>query len=262
MPLIVKDYPQPVEHGIAATYYNLPGMCSRMQEMHTDWYYNWSYRSSLDCPNIEFVPMIWESSMVGNEIPPDAKWLLGFNECGVYGQCPDTPCEAAIGWRNMEQTYPDVKLGSPSFLGWYGYSFLWWIEEWHQCYVTMYGENPRLDALAVHCYGANDFCQEFLSSAIDFADEIGGIPVWVTEYANPPMESVSYQQTLDSMEAMTDWFKSNPRIERWGWFALTYKGDEAWLPDFWLTPYSTLVDYDTGDLTPCGELYKELGGDE
>lgn len=252
LPLMAKNHPQPIEHGLAGQ-----GSCEQMQELNIDWYYNWSPQTSLDC--LEFVPMIWESNLVGSEIPPDAEWLAGFNECGVWGQCPDTPCEAAIGWRNMEQTYPDVKLLSPATLGWYGVDWhLGWLEEWHDCYVTMYDENPRLDAVAAHCYGSDIFCQGFLEDVVDYVDTIGGYPIWVTEFANPPMEGVSYQQTLDSMETMVSWFKSSPRIERWGWFALTYRGDEPWLPDFWIEPYSCLVDYDTHELTGCGELYRAL----
>lgn len=258
LPLVMSNHPQSIEHGVSMTYAGLPGACGWLQEMNADWHYNWSPNEIPACSGIEFVPMMRQSSDIGREIPASSQWVLGFNECGIEGQCPDTIHEATVGWRELETEYPNVKLASPATLGWMGYSRLWWIEDWYEHYETLYNEPPRLDALAIHCYGDDVFCQEFLSSAVDFADSIGGLPVWVTEFANPPREGVSEAQMLASMEAMVEWFKANPRVTRWAWFSLTYRGDEDWMPGSWASPYTPLVDFDTGELTPCGELYRTL----
>lgn len=209
------------------------------------WWYNWGPNGG--------VPMIWNASQIGREITPD-RWLMGFNEPDQAGQADMTPLEGATAWRELEEAYPDRSLVSP------GVSRLGWLEEWRQAYIDTYGEPPRVDALGFHCYGAFnaaaafETCKAQTRNAVALAGRWGVDEVWLTEFAMVPCWN-GMDDSIAFLRSMLDWLSTQPKVSRAAWFQTTYRGDESWAfgPDC----NTSLVDYDTGELTPLGAAWSD-----
>jgi len=58
------------------------------------------------------------------------------------------------------------------------------------------------------------------------------------------------------MRELIPWMKRQPWIERYAWFMARIRPVEPGLPDDYSS--CSLIDWETGELTELGELYKEL----
>jgi hypothetical protein len=80
--------------------------------------------------------------------------------------------------------------------------------------------------------------------------------VWVTEFGHLPCWPDGNAGTVEFMQTMVTYYKEQPTITRWAWFQASYNGDEPWA----FGPYcnTSLIDIDTGEMTPFGTEYQAL----
>lgn len=215
------------------------------------WLYSWGPQPPL-VDGIESVPMIWGAFSGCPELGGNSEWVLGFNEPDHAGQADMTPEEGASHWRQLEQCYPERKLVSPAVV--FEPS---WLETMREAYVAAYGEPPRFDALAFHCYDQRGFvsaCQKDARQYLAWLDEWdvpGGL--WLTEFGYVDTDR---QAQVEKLRDIAAWVEQEPRIVRYAWFATRYDGDEAWaVPE----AYSTaLMTCESGEPTALGEAYMDL----
>lgn len=246
LPLVILPPVEP-HQGVGSTYdIPFPG---------ATWCYNWNVDPDCGC---ESVPMIWDETLIGAALGGDSAWVMGFNEPELSGQASVTPTLAAELWREIETLYPDRKLVAPA-------ASKYWLIQFDWMYQTFYGGHPRLDALAVHCYGAwsaaqgTAGCTDKVDVYVDLA-QFWGIPeVWVTEFGYLPCWPDGEEGVLAFMEGMVDYYRQNPTVTRWAWFQTSYYGTEPW--SFGPHCNTSLIDIETGALTPFGVLYEELGSE-
>lgn len=241
--------------GVGATYTQSDNyeVCEAAQRMGVSWLYNW-FESPPVCPGIESVPMVKSFDKVGVKLGGSSLYLLGPNEPDVFSQSWATPEEGAVGWRAMEEAYPNTLLVSPAVMN------LPWLRNWYDSYTDTYTATMRIDALAFHCYVWADVesslkhCQDQSRTAIVIADEWGGIPVWLTEWSYLGVwgQPYNYDDAVLYMQLMRMWLASQPRIERQAHFELAVVGDEPWLI---AGIDSSLVSYHTGETTALGRAY-------
>jgi hypothetical protein len=199
--------------------------------------------------------MIWGRAQMSAQVANDVEWVMGFNEPELSTQSNITPTLGAELWRQMEQDYPDKRLVSPS-------ASLSWLSQWWNAYVGMYGQAPRVDAVGSHCYGAWSAataiskCQSDADQTVAWTQAHGVGEVWVTEFAHLPCWEGGEVGSIEFMQAMVAYYRQQPTITRWAWFQNAYHGTEPW--SFGPDCNTSLVDIDTGQLTPMGEAYKAL----
>jgi len=225
-----------------------------VQQLRVSWIWNWGTDPPL-FPGIESVPAVWDAARIGKPLGGNSAWVLGFNEPDVSNQARMTPEAAAVAWRQLEATYPDRKLTSPQVVEPGN-----WLERWHTAYIELYGQPPRLDALAVHTYYGNTAdayitqVQHYIALA-----QAWDIPeVWVPEWALSHGLDRTLRDTLAEMTAYVTWLEAENMVTRYaawtnrvecmdGAFGFTYDS-------FADTP---LVAHD-GHLTALGATYQAL----
>lgn len=116
--------------------------------------------------DMEFMPMCWNANFDETALRgylsshPGVKYLLGFNEPNFSAQANLTPAQAAQKWPVLEQIAADygLQLVSPAlnFTGesvggrvWQPYD---WLDNFIAQYRSLYGKDPRMDYIALHCY--------------------------------------------------------------------------------------------------------------
>lgn len=240
-PVIAKDYLAPrfsEKKGVGLQY----AYCEDLTRVGADWSYSWSPRSF--CGG---VPMIFRPSELYVSLSGSEKYLLVFNELD-RPRWYHTPFEAARAWRIIEGVFPDRLLVGPgiSHLG------LPWLREFHDTYESLYGREPRWEALAVHCYvDSYDGCRAVVQQVIDWADEWGAEGgVWVTEFAFGLEQSGG----MEDATRFVQWMEDHHRIARYAWFTNRTSGEEEWA-DSW----TVLFEYGTGDITSWGRWYSQRG---
>lgn len=154
--------------------------CGQVGTLGGAWCYAWSPYPGVQA-GIEAVPMIRDASSVyALRLGGNSDWLMGFNEPDLAGQADLTPDEAAQLWRIVEAKWPDKLLVAPVPSHLHPY----WLHGFYAAYVTRYGQAPRLDALAMHCYLPT--AQECIALAEQYeglAQAWGIREGWVTEFA-------------------------------------------------------------------------------
>jgi putative glycosyl hydrolase len=202
--------------------------------------------------------MIWGKDNVGATLGGNSNWIMGFNEPDSPSQSNLSPTEAAILWRQIEQTYPNRKLLSPATCG--SPAGLNWLVDFRNAYFATYQTYPRLDGLAVHCYkwSAQD-CITFVQSIIDQATAWGVPEVWVTEFSFATTYPSSQTGALQEQQTFINWMVAQPKITRYSWFASKIEGSEWWV----ITCYNgtkcfnnPLVDWNTSQPTSFGTVYQ------
>lgn len=148
---------------------------------------------------LESMPMIWPGYFAANPCHPlggNSDWVLGINEPELAGQANRTPEQGAVIQRQMEICYPDRLIASPATT-----TDPDWLGEMYDAYVSLYGQAPRFDALAVHCYAHNGVdvmtrCRYMLDRMDAYADEWGIDKIMVTEYAAVDMSRTNQLRLL------------------------------------------------------------------
>lgn len=201
--------------------------------------------------------MIWGKGDVGKPVSTFSGWLLGFNEPDIAGQANLTPEAGAVLWHSLEMLYPDHSLVSPATTSTH------WLTQWWDTYMALYSRSPRVDAVAHHCYGDWDNvgtsvnkCLYSVDHCVDWADARGIPEVWVTEFAFTGYESYDDDRAILYMKEMVEYFHQIPKITRYAWFQTRYKGTEPW--SFGPDRNTSLIDYDSQELTSLGHAYKDL----
>lgn len=224
--------------------------CEDVAAVGASWEYGWC-ACPCDCDYRDDVPMLWGYQQLGATVSGDSDWLLGFNEPDRPEQANLTPWEAAELWRALDAEHADRLLVSPAP----SHLDPQWLQRFRWAYALRYGESPRLDALAIHCYGGFEGCKAVIEQVVGYANEWGVEGgVWVTEFATPPCLFSSQSEALAQARALIQWMDAEPRVARYAWFASRINGDEWWGPD--PACMAPLVDYDTGQLTVWGQMYR------
>lgn len=227
--------PESTKKGVGMPYAD----CDELAALDIKWEYNWS-AETWNCPGVENVPMAW-----GNYVPKavggNSQWLMGFNEPDQAGQANLTPEQAAVKWQGVEVAYPNRKLVAPAP----SHLDPDWLARFRDAYIAAYGEAPRLDALAVHCYlPTADECIALVQQFEDWAAAWDVPEVWVTEF--------SFVDTKEEKQFIR-YLQADPMVTRFAWFALSYRGNETWAPA--RDAQAPLVDI-SGKLTAWGSTYK------
>jgi hypothetical protein len=231
--------------GTGATYaeHNGINVCDELDAVNASWMYNWG-RNPTVCSGIESVPMLWCTGEVGLAIGGNSEWLLLFNEPDVAVQCNKTPHEGAIATRQASQAY-SKRLVSPAV------GDIRWLEDWKTEYNSLYGTDPPVDAVAVHCYdwtgsvtGGVEHCQGLVRRA--HALNLG--PIWIAEWAWMGPQGRQAEQYI---RRMVQWLSSERMVQRHAYFEMSYEGSEPWA--FWWN--TSLTDWETGELTNLGRAF-------
>lgn len=194
------------------------------------------------CHGLEGVAQVVPSA-IGQPIVSTSDWLYGENEPDLTAKTVE---QVAATQRQIETTYPQFKYVScgVSQIGGAEYLRAVW-----DAYAAQYGTSPRWEALSIHCYGPLYVCQDRIQGVIDLAAELGGLEVWVTEFARPPDPNLPLEQVLAEAQAYMDWLAGNPDVDRYFYFNDAERGDEPWRIGV------PLFQFGTDQLSPFGELY-------
>ena len=135
-----------------------------------------------------------------------AGWLMGLNEPAMDYELGNVTLEmTAQTMRAIEEAFPKAKLLGTAVFEWFGPNCgngtIFTHEQIVDKYVAMYGGLPRIDAIAVHTYGAKgrrdngtliDQSQMIINyaAAVKTRYHAMGIdaPIWVTEFGLTPTE--------------------------------------------------------------------------
>ena len=216
------------------------------------WWYNWSGQpdsASVAAAHaglgVEFVPMAWGQASLPDlptQVPPDARYLLGFNEPNFGSQSNLTPAQAAALWpqveafaeqRGLAVVSPAVNYcGSPCNVT---NPFDWLDQFFAAC------PGCQVDAIAMHWYACS---ADALTSYLQTFESKYTQPLWLTEFScldqsdtSEPVEEAYMKIALPILEA-------DPRVARYAWF--TGRSTD--------NPTVALLGAD-GALTPLGETY-------
>jgi hypothetical protein len=234
-------------------------LCPYLELSGVATYYDWT-PYPIQCSSVEAVPMIWDETQINIPAQGNSEYLQVFSEPDFESQANLTPLQGAQYYRQVEQLYPNMKLVSPAVV------YISWLENFWSEYVNLYGEEPRMDVVAIHFYpqlvsyyGSAStlvsISQSKLNQAIAFA-ELHDIPeVWAAEFSVQPLGDL--QRSIGYMQGMVDIFESEPLVTRWFWFGLDLTG-------FWYWPTNPELSalYDTSlvhsnELTSLGTAYLE-----
>lgn len=233
-------------HGVGATY----NQCAYMPLVGAKWYYNWGISPPL-CSGVEAVPMIHRAADAGKAVGGNSTWILWFNEPELTGQNNYiTPEQAAQLWNANIDFYVGKKHVSPAVTD------LSWLSR----FLVLVPQKPN--ALAVHYYAWRDLdaeiarTKEFLRQTVALAQTHSISEVWLTEWAGlhgwmGQDAALEYERRM-----LIEVLPSFPQITHEAWFQLSYRGDEEWA--FGVDCNTSLIDYNTGQLTPFGQVYKDV----
>lgn len=232
--------------GVGATYASHNGVqvCDELQNVNAGWMYNWGTHPTI-CNGVESVPMLWGVSNVGQPVGGNSEWLMLFNEPLYQGG--RTMQEVVVATYQASQLYTQ-RLVSPSFADTRNLS------KWRDEYRQLYGTDPPVDAVAVHCYAWDgqsvNAAVSFCKGQVRKAAKLNLGPVWVTEWAWIGEQDRKAEQYIGRM---LKWLGRERKVSRHAYFELSYSGDEPWA-----LPYNTsLTDWQTGQLTNLGVAFRQ-----
>lgn len=198
--------------------------------------------------------MIWGASVYG-KLPTPTHYvdrkpvLMGFNEPDMPSQSNLTPEEAAVLWLQMESYYRGYYMVSPAP----SQMDVDWLRRWRQAFRDLTGRDPKVDAIAAHCYSTTARCQDILQESRRVAEEFGGLPVWVTEFACLPLGADDIPRQTQNLALLLQWMDDQEWIAYWFYFIMSSSGDESWSFGHDLNP--SLVNFHTGKITPFGQVF-------
>ena len=228
-------------------------VCDEVALAGCNWWYSWSFWQ-YPCDNgVEYVSMIADHKVA--EFILDGTWILPFepvhSEWIAFLNEPDlveptcTPEYAAELYRSLEPYLENYRIvtPAPSAPG------VNWLQQFVNTYQSRYGELPRFDALAVHCYANNYLtCKAHTKRMISWATSWGIDEVWVTEFSFvelPP--TLLFEAISQEARQYIRWMRNEPMVTRCAWF--TNRHQKQW-------GVGALFDYNTGELNAWGRLYR------
>jgi len=253
-----SDSPEGCKRGVA---YNRESADDAPAFEGIGWWYNWAPTpepdayAALRAAGVEYVPMVWSGpptrdidvDRLIDEIPEDARFLLGFNEPNFGAQASLTPAQAAAAWPLLEQVADarDLELVSPA-LNYCGGDcnetdpFVWLDEFFAAC------EGCRVDYVAFHWYACTPEALEFALEGY----EAYGLPVWLTEFSCLDQADISMPVQDAYMREAVPILEADPQVFRYAWFiGRSYPEVESY----------NLFDA-PGERTALGDTYVSLDG--
>ena len=198
-------------------------------EQGIGWWYDWgaapdpSAWASLSGAGVEYVPMIWtgppnaaiDVSALAAQIPPGAKYLLGFNEPNFGAQANLTPQQAAADWPALEQLarLRGLELVSPA-VNYCGGNcnqtdpFQWLSDFFAAC------ASCQIDYVAFHWYACSGGA---LSGMLERFERYGK-PVWLTELACLDQSDTSLAAQQQYMRQALPILEGDAKVFRYAWF--------------------------------------------
>jgi len=246
-------------------------VCDDVNRLNAAWYYRNNVSPSPDCPvpDSRYVPRLTNAKNIAPDVLAQAiesatasGWIIGFVEPNIPTWAGHvSPKEGALAWRKVEEAVlpTGIKLVSPSpsqhepgYFDEYGHTWLW---EMVKAYQDEFGQKPHFDALAWNIYLKSvDASRDYLVARHQEAVAQGyDVPFWILEYAGECWNTDQFPTGNDAiMTELTPLLEHTPWIQRYAWFANRIKPDDIWAPN-WHS--CTLVNPDTNELTPLGQLY-------
>ena len=253
VPYIVASHPVTLGHGVGVhrEYWD----CDGLQRLGVESVMNWQYPPV--CPGVQAVGMQWgmEETLPA---PDHIDVIFGFNEADVPGQADMLERAGAIKWHDdVEVVHSTKLLASPATTP----EGIGWLLRWRDEYIGLYGRPPRVDYVALHCYGtcgddgdARDCCQ-YVRDQFYLIELFGARGIIVAEFGYPTCWE-GEARTIEEMGELVEFFSSAPEIHGWFWFIDTMLGTESWWP--WADCKLQLRDFYTGELTALGLAYRDL----
>jgi hypothetical protein len=225
------------------------------------WWYDWASvpdakaHAALSDAGVEYVPMVWtgppnaaiDVQGLIRDIPPEAQYLLGFNEPNFGTQANLTPAQAAAAWPLLEQIAKarNLELVSPA-VNYCGGNcnetdpFKWMDEFIAACQAC------QVDYIAFHWYA----CSKDALSGMLTRFESYGRPVWLTELACLDNADTSETAQETYMKAAVPVLEADPKVFRYAWFiGRSSPGSSSY--DLLSSP---------GSLSPLGNTYVGFTG--
>ena len=224
--------------------------CGSCAELGCAWCYAWSPWPGQSA-GVESVPMIRDASNVQvTLLGGNSGWLMGFNEPDLAGQAELTPIAAAVLWREIERKWPERRLVAPAP----SHLHPEWLVQWYEVYTQMYGAQPRVDALALHCYLSAAECIELAQQYEGLAALWGIREGWLTEFAYTAV-TTDWQAQISTL---TTYIEQTPFWARYAPFVSHMPcaaGDPFWNCQSGGDPSLFMLD---GRLTEVGRAYQRV----
>lgn len=232
---------EPVDkRGVAVANWQCPAVSA-------GWHYTWWQRTP-QCGHSQGVPMIWCEDAVG--LLPGTRLAMWGNEPDRSDQCNKTPTAAAQTFRALTLRYPQVRWVGPHV----SQNGAAWLQAFVSEYRRLYGSNPPLWALGVHCYGDAGVCRAWTERNIAWAREWTATgTVWVTEFAMLPCHYPSADAARADADVYMAWLDAEPGVARYAWFGTLVRGEPP--KGFGLACDTSLVDA-SGQATEWGRWYQ------
>lgn len=227
-----------------------------LYDMKVGWYYNWGENPSggTRYEGIEYVPMVWRETnansmknRVESAKSKGYKYILTFNEPDLRGQC-DLPVDTVYSaWQGLDNM-TGIKISSPVTAQWPQNSKNWFQPFMNKLDSTDY--DP--DFISIHCYpdnyGGAGMAEWFIKEVVDWTWETYHKPIWVTEFSTTGqyITATGGNGTKEFWEAVMPELDRRPYVERYAAFGFDSDRTGLWR-------------YNTGELTPAGEVYKSQG---
>jgi hypothetical protein len=238
---------QPVKWGAGVPESQSTVHCEDVYRIGATWMQSWS-RIATRCWDVEAVPRVQFADQAGLPISGTSAYLLGITEPDQASN-PQTPDQAAIAHRTMEDTYPKMLIGTP------GVARVDYLRQWRAAYVARYGTPPRnLHFIDAHIYSGSLAQSRVLLAGFVALSNEWNLPLWVTEWnfvlcADP--------NAVADAKAFARDLEANPKVARHAWFASRYRGDEPWCEGSCRDPQcnGSLFSATTGQPTIYGKLF-------
>jgi len=202
---------------------------------------------------VQFFPMVHGLPGHGNrpdEEVPDVKGqygtVMGYNEPNQADKADLTPAEAAAGWIELQEKYPNKTLVSPACSG----INVAWMDEFMQICEEL---GCRIDYIATHTY-PQDNVEQIMTKLKDYSDRYGGRKIWLTEFARRNTHKEA--DVISMIEQLLPRLESADFIWRYSWWVTRYypdPSDES--GNFWVDPVNSLLEFDNATLTAVGRAY-------
>ncbi|ESO92705.1 hypothetical protein LOTGIDRAFT_176754 [Lottia gigantea] len=216
---------------------------------NTYWWYNWHYNFTKDvtyhCPRRtrgEYLPMIAnEADTLDAEIPPESKYVLGFNEPNEADHMSPEWC--AELWPRVEKIAGGRILVSPALAACDIYPDM--CIDWYERFFKACS-GCRVDKIAVHGYHCVPY--ELIQSLGKISSHFNR-PIWLTEFACHG--NVSSQDQINFMNIALPLLEQASFVERYAWFSQRSKEVSTFMPNF----SNNLLKLDSPTLTSVGTFY-------
>ena len=189
---------------------------AQLAALGATWCYNWgTTRSTTDCNDPLFVPMIWGGGSVASALQTIGnagyKTVLAFNEPNKTDQANMTVDAAIALWPTITSN-PNIRVSSPAVSD----DGRAWLVNFMTQAQTL---GLRVDFIAMHWYGwnAGSCVASQLEGAVNWASQ-WGLPVWITEFGCMGTSNPDEQTVLSFYNAAITMLKNHPLVERYAWY--------------------------------------------